>query len=87
MEMEAARGEGGAVGFGEKVLAEDFVRRPEATEILIEATDPLREVAHEMQIVGDENDGQIEIGVELVQEHLEFFRAAAIDAGGGFVEE
>lgn len=86
VEMNAPGCDGAAVGLHQKMLTEHLMRRTEATETLIQAADAGGEVADEVEVVGNEDEREIELRVEIVKKELEFFGPAAVDAGGGFVQ-
>ena len=79
--------DGGAVGFREKVFAEHFMRRTEATEILVQTTDPLGKVMDEVEVVRNKNTGEFKRGVKLVEEELQFLRPPSVNAGRRLVKQ
>ena len=67
---------------------EDLQRRPFAEDLaLVEAEDVMGMVGDDAEIVGNEDDGDAGLVVELGDEVVEIPLVLEVNAGGGFVQE
>src|SRR5262245_47123230 len=53
----------------------------------IEARNAIGNRSHRAQVVADENDGEIEVFLQILKEIDEMLLAGAVDAGGWFIEK